>query len=49
MEVAKASQFELFNLRNDLSEQNDVAQKHPERVERLFKAYRDYAANRELK
>ena len=49
MEVAKASQFELFNLRNDLSEQHDVAQKHPERVERLFAAYRDYAANRELK
>jgi len=49
MEAVKLSQFELFNLAEDLSEQNDLSKKYPERTERLFKEYRQYAENRKLK
>jgi arylsulfatase A len=45
----KPSQFELFNLVEDISEKNDVSKANPERAERLFNAYLDYAESRELK
>jgi hypothetical protein len=49
MENVKPSQFELFHLAEDISEENDVSTANPERAERLFLAYTDYAESRELK
>jgi arylsulfatase A-like enzyme len=49
MDTVEQSQFELFHLQEDLSEQKDQSIAHPERVERLFQAYRKYAESRELK
>jgi arylsulfatase A len=49
MEAVKLSQFELFNLAEDLSEKNDLSKTHPERTERLFEEFRKYAENRKLK
>jgi len=49
MDAVKLSQFGLYNLAEDLSEKNDVSKEHPERTERLFKQYRKYAENRNLK
>ena len=43
------SQFELFNLADDIAEQNDVSQSHPEKAKRLLKEYRKFAESRELK
>ena len=37
--VGIKAQVELFNLKNDLSETTDLAQKHPEKVEELKKVY----------
>ena len=49
MDGVKQSQFELFNLAQDLSEKNDVTKANPERAEQLFKAYQGYAQGREMK
>ena len=49
MEAVKRSQFELYDLEADRSERNDLTKANPERTERLFKAYTDYAQRRELK
>jgi len=49
MAAAKPTQFELFNLADDLSEKNDLSNAHPERAARLFAAYKKYAEERELK
>ena len=49
MDGVKQSQFELFNLAQDLSEKNDVTKANPERAEQLFKAYQEYAQAREMK
>jgi arylsulfatase A-like enzyme len=43
------SQFELFNLADDIAEQNDISQLHTEKVKRLFKEYRKFAESRKLK
>ena len=43
------SHFELFNLADDITEQNDLSQRRPERAKRLFKEYRKFAESRELK
>jgi arylsulfatase A-like enzyme len=49
MESVKSKQFGLYNLADDLSERNDVSNKHPERAGDLFSAFKKYADNRELK
>ena len=49
MQAVKRSQFELFDLAADRSERNDLSQANPERTERLFQAYQDYAQRRDLK
>jgi hypothetical protein len=36
-------------LTDDIGEQNDVADDHPETVKRLFDEYRNFAKNRKLK
>jgi hypothetical protein len=43
------SQFELYNLADDIAERNDVSGAHLERAGRLFKEYRKFAENRKLK
>ena len=45
----EASRFELYNLADDLAEQHDVSENHPERTTRLFKVYRTFAESRKLK
>ena len=45
----KQSKFELYNLAEDIGEQDDVADDHPEMVKRLFDEYRNFAKNRKLK
>jgi arylsulfatase A-like enzyme len=49
MDSVKRSQFELFHLAEDLSETKDLTAVNPERAERLFCAYTEYAERRELK
>jgi len=45
----KRSRFELYNLAEDIAEQNDVSQSHPETVSRLFTDFKEFANSRELK
>lgn len=49
MTTTEPTQFELFNLAEDLSEKNDLSKAHPERAGRLFAAFKEYAEERELK
>ncbi|MEO1857798.1 MAG: arylsulfatase [Rubritalea sp.] len=49
MDVVKQSQFELFQLSEDLSEMHDLSKSNPERAQRLFQAFSKYAESRELK
>jgi len=49
METVQPSQFELFHLAEDLSEQNDVSRAHPEQAEHLFAEFKTCAENRRLK
>ncbi len=43
------SKFELYNLADDLAEQNDVLAAHPEQAQRLFEQYREFIGQRKLK
>ncbi|HAR66515.1 MAG TPA: arylsulfatase [Lentisphaeria bacterium] len=43
------AQFELYNLADDLAEENDVSESHPERAQRLFADFTTFAKNRKLK
>jgi len=43
------SQFELFNLADDIAEENDVSEAYPERTKRMYKAYQTFAESRTLK
>ncbi len=43
------SRFELYNLANDIAEQNNVSQANPERTKRLFTEFRKFAESRKLK
>jgi arylsulfatase A len=45
----KRSRFELYNLAEDIAEQNDVSQSHPETVKRLFTEFKEFANSRKLK
>ncbi len=45
----KRSRFELYNLAEDIAEQNDVSQSHPATVERLFTDFKEFANGRKLK
>lgn len=49
MANVKSSQFSLFYLADDPAEQHDLAAEHPERVQRLFAAFAEYARQRTLK
>jgi arylsulfatase A-like enzyme len=48
-EARSAEQASLYNLADDLGETHDLSQSQPERKQRLFAAYREYYAKRELK
>jgi arylsulfatase A len=43
------SKFELYNLAEDIGEQNDVADDYPETVTRLFTDFKEFANSRKLK
>jgi len=45
----KRSRFGLYNLADDIAEQNDVSQTYPERAKRLFTEFRKFAESRKLK
>ena len=45
----RPSQFGLYNLADDIAEQNDISQKYPERKERLFSQFETFTKNRTLK
>lgn len=45
----KRSRFELYNLAEDIAEQNDVSQSHPETAKRLFTDFQKFANSRKLK
>lgn len=49
MEAVKGSQFELFDLAKDPSEQHDLSQTHPEKAKQLFSAFKRFANSRDLK
>ncbi|MDR2169294.1 MAG: arylsulfatase [Planctomycetaceae bacterium] len=45
LDKPKQTKKELFYLKDDPNEQNDLATKHPEKVEELLKRYESYAKN----
>lgn len=38
----RKGQIELYNLKNDLGEKKDLSKKHPDILERLYKAYKEW-------
>jgi arylsulfatase A-like enzyme len=48
-EAIRLSQFGLYNLAEDLSEQSDLSKEHPERTEHLYRKFVNYNENRKLK
>ena len=43
------SHFQLFNLDEDLTEQNNLSKKHPEKFEQLHRVFTDFVKQRRLK
>ena len=42
-------EFQLYNLKDDIAEQNNLIKTHPERAENLFKQFKNYTKNRQIK
>ena len=44
-----SSDFELYNLKNDIGEKNNIALSNPERVDEIYKEFKKYMNERKLK